>query len=129
MSSKRMTKQRKTVLEKLKNTRSHPTASELYWEVRKEIPQVSLGTIYRNLNVLTELGEIQEININNKVKRYDGNPEKHYHFFCQDCGRVYDLDGDYQKDLDKKFEKNNQHKITHHFLDFYGTCRNCLKDS
>jgi len=125
MTQKRMTKQRKTILSILKDRKDHPTASDLYLEVREKIPQVSLGTVYRNLNVLRDLGEVQELNINNKFKRYDGNPQQHYHFFCQECNRVFDLEGSYQEKLDVIFSEKNPHRIIGHNADFFGTCLDC----
>ncbi len=127
MTQKRMTKQRKTILDILKSRKDHPTASELYLEVREKIPHVSLGTIYRNLNVLTDSGEVQEININNKFKRYDGNPRQHYHFNCLECKRVFDLNGSYQEDLDTMISEKNPHQISGHNADFFGTCSQCLE--
>ncbi len=129
MTQKRMTRQRKAILENLKDRKDHPTASEIYIQVRGRIPQVSLGTIYRNLNVLQELGEVQEINVNNNFKRYDGNPEQHYHFFCRDCGNVYDLKGSYQEELDQLFSRKNAHYISGHNADFFGTCCNCINST
>lgn len=129
MTQKRMTRQRKTILNMLKRRKDHPTASELYLEVREEIPQVSLGTIYRNLNVLRDLGEVQEININNKFKRYDGNPQQHYHFYCLECSRVYDLKGFYQEELDRIFSEKNPHQIMGHNADFFGTCAHCIEET
>ncbi len=129
MTQKRMTRQRKTILNILKRRKDHPAASELYLEVREEIPQVSLGTIYRNLNVLRDLGEVQEINIHNKFKRYDGNPQQHYHFHCLECSRVYDLEGSYQEELDRTFSGKTPHQILGHNADFFGTCADCIEET
>lgn len=129
MTQKRMTRQRKAILEILKERKDHPTASEIYIQVRNRIPHISLGTIYRNLSVLQELGQVQEINVNNNYKRYDGNPEQHYHFFCQDCGSVYDLNGSYQEELDQIFSQKNPHKIFGHNADFFGTCSHCVNSN
>ena len=91
-TKKRMTKQRKQILEVLKNTNTHPTADEIYEEVKKEIPNISLGTVYRNLNVLSEMDEIMILDYGSSYSRFDGNPKNHYHFKCEQCGKVFDLE-------------------------------------
>ena len=85
-----MTQQRKVILEELKKTNSHPGADEIYERVRKRLPQISLGTVYRNLEILSELGEIQNLELGGGLKRFDSNPKKHYHIRCIRCGRVDD---------------------------------------
>ena len=90
---RRETKQRKAILNVLRRTDSHPTADRIYDEVRKVIPNISKGTVYRNLKILREGGKISELNLNGTVSRYEGNNENHYHFRCEKCGRVFDLDG------------------------------------
>src|SRR6056297_3643031 len=97
----RMTKQHKAILRVLKNTESHPTADWIYEQVKKEIPNISLGTVYRNLNVLSELGKIQILDYGSTYSRYDGNPKNHYHFRCEKCGRVYDINVDLFDDINK----------------------------
>ena len=76
----RKTKQRGAILRVLRNTDTHPTADWVYQEVRKEMPHVSLGTIYRNLKTLVEMGEVQELCYGSSYTRFDGNPHRHYHF-------------------------------------------------
>ncbi|MBO8127020.1 MAG: transcriptional repressor [Firmicutes bacterium] len=122
-----MTTQRRVILKVLKNTDIHPTADWVYQEVRKELPKVSLGTIYRNLGTLAEAGEILELNYSNSQSRYDGNPNPHYHFRCQSCGRVYDLPLPYRPEMDKEASSTCQHKITGHRLEFYGICHYCRR--
>ncbi len=73
---KRMTKQRKIILDVLKNTTSHPTADWIYDQVREVLPNISLGTVYRNLKVLKEMGEIMELDFGSTYSRFDGNPKK-----------------------------------------------------
>src|SRR4030067_429812 len=89
---RRDTKQRGAILRVLRNTRSHPTADQIYDEVRKDIPNISKGTVYRNLQVLEEDGGIPVLNINGTQSRYEVKRESHYHFRCEKCGRVIDLD-------------------------------------
>ena len=122
---KRMTKQRKVILEVLKNTKSHPTADWIYDQVREELPNISLGTVYRNLKVLKEMGEIMELDYGSTYSRFDGNPENHYHFVCNSCDRVVDIDMPFHDSLNSRAEENNPVKVTYHRLEFYGLCENC----
>ena len=123
--NKRMTKQRKAILNILKSTNIHPTADWIYEQVKEEIPNISLGTVYRNLNVLSEMGEIMVLDYGSTYSRYDGTPENHYHFKCEKCGRVFDLDQDVFEDLNKKVEKKTPYKVNQHRLEFYGICDEC----
>lgn len=121
----RMTKQRKAILRVLKSTKSHPTADWIYEKVRKEIPNISLGTVYRNLNVLAEHGEINVLDYGSNHSRYDGNPDHHYHFRCEKCGGVYDLDIDLSSDLNNKINTKTEFIAHSHRLEFSGICPNC----
>ena len=90
--TQRMTKQKRVILDVLRSVNTHPTAEWIYQEARKEIPGLSLGTVYRNLNLLRDNGEIQELSYGSSQSHYDGCPENHYHFVCRECGRVFDVD-------------------------------------
>lgn len=125
----RMTKQRQTILNVLRSTTSHPTADWIYEEVRKQIPNISLGTVYRNLSILKEMGEVMELDFGSTFSRYDGNPKNHYHFSCSQCGRVYDVNLDLLASLDEEASQATGHKINHHRLEFYGVCKQCLTKS
>jgi Fur family ferric uptake transcriptional regulator len=87
----RVTPQRKVILEELRKVDTHPTADELYEMVRKRLPKVSLGTIYRNLDLLSSEGIIQKVQVGNSQMRFDGKPEAHMHISCVKCGRVADI--------------------------------------
>ncbi len=121
----RMTKQRKAILRVLKNTESHPTADWIYEQVKKEIPNISLGTVYRNLNVLSELGKIQILDYGSTYSRYDGNPKNHYHFRCEKCGRVYDINVDLFDDINKIVNEKTAFQVSEHRLEFTGLCPEC----
>lgn len=123
----RMTKQRKAILRVLKNTESHPTADWIYEQVKKEIPNISLGTVYRNLNVLEEMGEIMVLDYGSSYSRYDGNPENHYHFKCENCGQVFDIEHSVIEDLNKRVNENTPFKVNTHRLEFYGLCPECQR--
>jgi len=123
--STRMTKQRKAILEVLKDTDIHPTADWIYEQVKEEIPNISLGTIYRNLNVLAEMGEIMILDYGSTYSRFDGIPENHYHFQCTECEGVYDLEVPHKKNLNQLVEEKTEFAVEDHRLEFYGRCPNC----
>ena len=122
---RRETKQREAVLRVLRNTSSHPTADWIYEEVKKEIPNISKGTVYRNLQVLQENGAVSELNLNGTISRFEVKQESHYHFRCDKCGRVFDVGEPVDKDLDQKVASRTGFKISHHQLEFRGLCHDC----
>lgn len=121
----RMTKQRQEILNVLRNTDTHPTADWIYEQVRKKISNISLGTVYRNLNLLAEMGEIMVLDYGSSFSRYDGNPVNHYHFACTECGRVFDIDVPVNEELNKKITEKTPFKVTYHRTEFYGLCPDC----
>ena len=122
---RRGTKQREAILKVLRNTRSHPTADQIYDEVRKEIPNISKGTVYRNLQVLQEERAVTELKLNGTVSRYEAKRESHYHFRCEKCGRVFDLDEPINKELDEKVSKRTGFTVSSHQTEFRGLCKDC----
>lgn len=130
MSKARNTKQRQLILETLQKTDTHPTADWIYQKVRDKMPNVSLGTVYRNLGVLKEQQIIQELHHAGSQSRYDGNPHPHYHFFCLGCGRVDDVPGLYSEEVDCKFTCNMpDYAVLGHNVEFYGLCPECNKST
>jgi Fur family peroxide stress response transcriptional regulator len=123
--NRRETKQREAILKVLKNNRTHPTADWIYEEVKKGIPNISKGTVYRNLQVLQEAGDVSELNLNGTLSRYEAKRESHYHFRCEKCGRVFDLDEPADKELDSKVAKRTGFIVSHHQTEFRGFCKNC----
>ncbi len=121
----RMTRQRRVILEELRRTADHPSADELYSRVRRRLPRISLGTIYRNLEVLTELGEIQTLELCCNLKRFDGNAAAHYHIRCLGCGRVADAPTSAHLDLETCLPPHTDFRITGHKLEFVGLCPAC----
>lgn len=120
-------RQRECIKQFLVNRYDHPTAETIYINVKKEFPNISLGTVYRNLSLLTELGEIQKISTGIGPDRFDGNPAPHYHFFCRKCGCVTDLDMEGIDHINilagSLFDGEIEGNITY----FYGKCADCLK--
>ncbi|NLY04775.1 MAG: transcriptional repressor [Candidatus Atribacteria bacterium] len=127
MNKIKKTKQREAILEILKNTKSHPTADEVYQKVRQKIPRISKGTVYRNLKLLTENKEVMKIDTGGTEGRYDARVENHYHFRCESCGKVFDVDVPVDTELDKKVSQKTGFNITHHVLEFRGFCSDCQK--
>jgi Fur family peroxide stress response transcriptional regulator len=121
----RMTRQRMAILDVLRSTTSHPTADWVYAQVRDILPKISLGTVYRNLNLLREIGEIQELTYGSNFSRFDGNPKAHPHFHCISCNRVFDLDFAVEE-LARKAEQASDYKVERTRLEFEGVCRDCL---
>jgi len=123
----RKTRQREVILKYLKNIKSHPTADMIYDVVRKEIPNISKGTVYRNLQVLQESGQVTELNIKGTVSRYETKQASHYHFRCEQCGRVFDIDEPVDMDIDERVAKRTGFKVTRHQLEFRGICKDCQR--
>ena len=125
----RNSKQRQRILEILRSTESHPTASWVYDQLRKEFPSLSLGNVYRNLKILVEQGRIFELKFGSTFDRYDGNLNPHYHFICDICGTIKDLDMEHEQDLNSRVERLTNFRVDHHRLEFYGQCDECLRDA
>ena len=126
---RRETRQREAILNILRQADSHPTADMIYDEVRKVIPNISKGTVYRNLKLLRDTGEIAELSLSGTVSRYESKKENHYHFRCEKCGRVYDLDEPVNKKLDKRIAKKTGFQVSCHQLEFRGLCKDCQEES
>jgi Fur family ferric uptake transcriptional regulator len=121
----RMTKQRRVILETLRRSKVHPTADEVYAKVREELPRISLGTVYRNLQILEEMGEVKVIAVGGNQRRFDGTVENHYHVRCLQCGRVADMSIEPNGALEKAAQKASDFEITGHHLEFVGMCPGC----
>jgi Fur family ferric uptake transcriptional regulator len=125
----RMTQQRMVILEELRKVHTHPSADEIYEMVRLRLPRISLGTIYRNLEILCELGEIQKLELSGSLKRYDWNPQKHYHIRCLRCNRVDDAPIAPLQQLENDLYEATVFEIIGHNLEFTGLCPECSKKS
>ena len=121
----RKSKQKEAILRVVKGTMSHPSAGWVHEQVRQEIPNISLGTVYRNLRLLKQGGEIGELELPG-LGRFDGNARDHYHFRCEECGRIFDVDLPMQKAMNERVAQKTGFKVTHHRLEFRGLCRDCI---
>ncbi len=122
MKIERITSQKKIIIDFLKKTTTHPSAENVYIAVRKKLPRISRGTVYRILKDLGSKNRIQEI-LDKRV-RYDGNISPHAHFFCEKCNKVFDV---FEKYEIIKNRKTKVGKIKNYQIYFYGTCKNCSK--
>ena len=104
---------------------THPSAEALFKMVRRRLPSISFGTVYRNLNVLRDDGEILELACGRRSCRYDGNPARHYHFVCRSCEGIYDIDADMVRGVDGKALERAGYEVSGWRVDFYGTCKRC----
>ena len=126
---RRKTKQYEVVLRIMRENRAHLSADEVYAMARRELPNISLATVYRNLRDMTKQGLLLEIRTEGEDKvRFDGFTKPHYHFKCLRCGRIYDLDPDlYENALDGKVQERYGHRVKNHQVVFYGICRECAE--
>ena len=119
-------KQREAILDVMKENRTHPTAEEIYKLVLEKEPQISKSTVYRNINILVDLGKIRKLNMTVGPDRYDYLYKEHLHAICEKCGKIFDFYYDIDKDkisneLLKQIEKN----IDINSIIIYGICEDC----
>jgi len=122
---RRITMQRKIILDELRGMKTHPTADELFFAVRKRLPKISLGTVYRNLDVLFKEGLIRKIHSPGGKMRFDGDISTHFHFLCIKCSKLLDI----PKEAIPSFEVSSLDKlgikVTEFRLEFRGICPRC----
>lgn len=118
-------RQRESIKKYLESHYTHPTAEKVYLDIRKEFPSISLGTVYRNLNLLADMGEIFRISSGNGPDRYDGNIKPHCHFICSQCGEVLDIDLKPDRKVEEQANQNFPGVITGHVTHFFGLCPKC----
>ncbi len=120
------TLQRRIILEELRKLETHPTADELYELVRKRIPQISLGTVYRNLELLSEDGQILKLQQTGKQKRFDGRVECHYHVRCSRCGRIADIWNDEVTQINRQLgDLVDKLGMEGYMLELSDVCKKC----
>lgn len=119
-------RQRESIKEYLAHTTEHPTADTVYQNIRMIYPNISLGTVYRNLNLLSEHGEILKISCGDGCDRFDATTRPHYHFICKHCNHVFDLKMEGIDHINIIAGANFDGQIDGHNTFFYGTCKECM---
>lgn len=120
-------KQRDSIKEFLAGRKDHPTADTVYMNVRETFPNISLGTVYRNLTLLADIGEIARIRVGDGVDHFDADIAPHNHFICNQCGCVIDLDMESIDSITETASQKFDGIIDGHVTYFYGACGNCCQ--
>lgn len=120
-------KQRDSIKEFLAGRKDHPTADTVYMNVRETFPNISLGTVYRNLTLLADIGEIARIRVGDGVDHFDADIAPHNHFICNKCGSVIDLDMESIDSITETASQKFDGIIDGHVTYFYGTCGSCCQ--
>jgi Fe2+ or Zn2+ uptake regulation protein len=121
----RMTTQRRLVLDYLHSVVSHPTAAEIFKEIKEKAPATSFSTVYRNLEYLKNKNLIMELSYANAANHYDGNPKPHYHFVCQKCWKISDINLPVLEEINSLAQKQVNGAVQGHRLEFFGYCASC----
>ena len=125
MAARKYSRQRKLIKDFLISRKDHPTADIVYRSVRQENPNISLGTVYRNLTLLAEDGEIRRLDMGDGADHFDADISPHYHFICRRCGSVIDLEMDNIETITERAAANFDGEIEGHVTYFYGLCARC----
>ncbi len=125
----RLTTQRQIILEELGKVTSHPTANEVYDMVRKRLPRIGLGTVYRNLELMAETGIILKLEVGGTQKRFDATVAPHYHIRCLSCGKVDDIEVPVMEDINKTAAEISHYEVIGHHIEFSGICSECSSTS
>lgn len=124
MKKQRDTKQRRMVLEAVLSRCDHPTADQIYADLRMKDDKISRGTVYRNLGILAEDGDITNVKVP-AADRFDSRLDRHYHIYCTGCGRVFDAPLPYREEYDEQIERETGFKVSRHRMVFEGLCPDC----
>ncbi len=127
MAATRYSRQRNAVKNYLLSVRTHPTAETVYDALKEEFPNISLGTVYRNLNFLVEHGEALRLDCGDGFIHFDGFTDAHNHFYCRNCRQIFDLEMDNVDHINLIANAGFDGKIEEHILYFRGLCKKCLK--
>lgn len=119
-------RQRQLIHSFLMTRKDHPTADVVYQNVRQEYPNISLGTVYRNLTLLADRGEILRLQVGDGVDHFDADTSRHCHFVCSDCGGVTDMQLDCMDEMIADARRNFDGRVERQTTCFYGLCGKCL---
>jgi len=121
----RPTKTRKIILSEVNNS-DHPDANEIYLKIRGNHSNISMGTVYRNLNLFKEKGLIYELeHVGGVPGRFEIGSPDHSHFICEKCGKIFDIEDQINKTVEQELSRKLGVMITHHKAEFYGFCKDC----
>ncbi|KKQ80208.1 MAG: Ferric uptake regulator, Fur family [Parcubacteria group bacterium GW2011_GWC2_38_7] len=123
----RNTNQRQLIFEYLQRTLTHPTAEQIFQNMRKELPRISFGTVYRNLDILEKQGLISTVIYSKEHVRYHVGPMNHSHFVCNSCDKVENIITDDLFDMNNQISRRHNVLVQKYNLVFYGLCTNCKK--
>jgi Fur family transcriptional regulator, peroxide stress response regulator len=121
----RYSRQRERLLEILRSTASHPTATWLYDRLKPEFPNLSLGTVYRNLAILINQTLVHKIDAGSTFDRFEAKTAPHYHLICRKCGNITDFEKHLFHEIDDEIRRTTDFAIEGHRIDFFGTCAEC----
>ncbi|HBG47154.1 MAG TPA: transcriptional repressor [Deltaproteobacteria bacterium] len=121
----KLTPQRIAILKFLEGNTSHPTADDIYTEIKKRYPTVSFATVYNTVEALRERGELIEVTIDPERKHFDPNPTPHHHIMCTECGKIGDVFTDYSEALRLPENITSEFMLTGNHVDFFGLCAGC----
>lgn len=124
---RRKSRQREMIFEFMRSRMDHPTAQQVHEALKKDMPSVSLGNVYRNINILIEEGRVTRREFGDGIERYDAISGLHYHFICDTCKTVIDFPMPLQNAIMKKAREMTKNRISGHTILFYGTCDQCQK--
>jgi Fur family peroxide stress response transcriptional regulator len=125
----RLTKQRRVILDILRATDTHPTADWVYSKARRQIKNVSLGTIYRNLNLMTKESLIKKFDFGFGLSRFDGCMDPHSHLICDNCGAIIDLPAEHEPEKIAQLENKTGFSIHSYEIELHGICPKCKLES
>lgn len=125
MAISKYSRQRELIYKTVMENKVHPTAEFVYNYLKKDNPQLSLGTVYRNLQQLSDNGEISRLSIPNQPDRFDGIIEEHYHAVCEKCGKIYDIHINEMLEVDRLVAEKTGLDITGHEIIFKTICPMC----
>lgn len=126
---RKFSRKRQAVLDKIRSTTTHPSAVWVYEELRKDIPDISLGTVYRNLSVFKDDGLLVSVGVVNGQERFDADISEHTHFVCLNCNDVIDVNVPPSPELNTSVGAENHLDVYYNQLTFYGKCRKCRKNT
>ena len=130
-ASYKLTPQREATVRVLENEEDHLSAEDVYLLVKEKSPEIGLATVYRTLELLSELKVVDKINFGDGVSRYDLRQEGaafHHHLICTQCGAVQEIQEDLLGEVERKVERDWSFKVKDHRLTFHGICKNCQEN-